>query len=347
MSRSTATKSEKPTPRRKREARREGRMAKSQEVAVAFSLLGALIGFKVFAPHAAKVITEQARALFAMSGTGLSRTQLQSSVVAMFIAGVLPFLGIALLSGVASGVVQVGFTFAPKAAKPKLSNLSPKRGLQRLKPSVAGWELARSALKLGLLAAIMWGPLSDWVRQLITTRRLDVALAGTAAGAWGLLARATVLAILIAAADYSINRYRTNKELKMTKQEVKQESKDSEGDPIARALRRRRQAEISRNRMIMDVAGADVVVTNPTHYAVALRYRRPEPAPRVLAKGANALAARIRREAYRHGVPVIENRPLARALFRTTKVGRFIPGGLYEAAALVLARAYRRRRRPR
>lgn len=345
MSRSASSKTEKPTPRRKREARREGQIAKSQEVAVAFSLLGGLVGLKVFGPNAARVVMDQSRLLLGLSGTGLSRQQLQGAALTMLIHAVLPFLGIALFMGIAAGAAQVGFVIAPKAAKPKLSHLNPKKGLQRFKPSTAAWEVGRTTLKLGVLAAVIWVPLRHWVEQLITTRRLDVALAGTAQNAWGLLARATVLAALIAAADYAINRYRTGKELKMTKQEVKQEAKDTEGDPIARALRRRRQAEISRNRMIADVGGSDVVVTNPTHYAVALRYRRPEPAPRVVAKGANQLAAKIRREAYRHGIPVVENKPLARALFRRSKVGSFIPAALYEAAALVLAVAYRRRGR--
>src|SRR5690606_2260219 len=121
-----------------------------------------------------------------------------------------------------------------------------------------------------------------------------------------------------------------------------EEAKQTEGDPLVKAQRRRRAQELSRNRMLREVAGADVVVTNPTHLAVALRYRDGEPAPRVVAKGADRLAAKIRKIAYRNGILVTEDKPLARALYRRCKVGAFIPGALYEAVAVVLAVAYRR-----
>ena len=131
----------------------------------------------------------------------------------------------------------------------------------------------------------------------------------------------------------------------MSKQELKEEYKSSEGDPMVRSARRQRAREMSRNRMIFDVATADVVVTNPTRLAIALKYEDDEPAPRVVAKGANRLAAKIRTEARRNGVPVIEDKPLARALFRRIKIGHFIPGNLFEAVAAVLAVAYRRKAR--
>lgn len=131
----------------------------------------------------------------------------------------------------------------------------------------------------------------------------------------------------------------------MSMQEVKQEHKDSEGDPLVKSQRRRRAVELSRNRMLRDVALADVVITNPTHFAVALRYADGEGAPRVVAKGADKLAAKIRGLAHRHGVLVTENKPLARALYRRCKVGHYVPAALYEAVAVVLAVAYRRRGR--
>jgi flagellar biosynthetic protein FlhB len=131
--------------------------------------------------------------------------------------------------------------------------------------------------------------------------------------------------------------------MKMSKQELKEEYKSSEGDPMVRSARRQRAREMSRNRMIFDVGIADVVVTNPTRLAIALKYEDDEPAPRVVAKGANKLAAKIRAEARRNGVPVIEDKPLARALFRRIKIGHFIPGNLFEAVAAVLAVAYRRK----
>lgn len=340
MSRSDRT--EKPTPKRKREARRKGEVARSPEVAVAFSLVGAVISFRVFGPNAAAVISERASAIFSKSALGISAAEVQGHVAAMVLAGAVPFVSIALVLGFSAGALQVGFRLAPEAAKPKLSNLNPKRGLDKFKPGKASWELAKTLVKLGLLLALTWGPLTDWVTESVTTRRLGAALEGTGSQAWNLIIRAAVLGLVIGAADYAFTRYRTGKQLKMTKEEVKREHKDTEGDPLLRGQRKRRAMDISRNRMIRMVGTADVVVTNPTHLAIALSYDADEGAPRVLAKGADKLAARIRSEAYRNGVPVIENKPLARSLYRKTKVGGFVPASLYEAVAVVLALAFRR-----
>jgi flagellar biosynthetic protein FlhB len=176
-------------------------------------------------------------------------------------------------------------------------------------------------------------------------RGIDAWLAIVGAQIWTVLLRVTLLALLIAAADYTYNRFKNMKQLKMTKQEVKQESKDTEGDPLLRARRRSKQAEMSRNRMILDATSADVVITNPTHFAVALKYTMGEPAPRVVAKGTGRLAKKIKKLAYRHGVMVQQDPPLARAIYRRCKVGAFVPATLFEAVAVILAVAYRRRRR--
>ncbi len=148
--------------------------------------------------------------------------------------------------------------------------------------------------------------------------------------------------VVIAAADYGYQRWKTGREMRMSKEEVKQEHRNADGDPLIKGQRRRRALELSRNRMLGAVAGADVVVTNPTHFAVALAYADGDAAPRVVAKGTDRIAAKIRAEAYRNGVLVTENRPLARALYRRCKVGSFVPAALYEAVAIVLALAYRR-----
>ncbi len=334
---------EKPTQRRRQDARKEGRNAKSKEVGVAVSLLAAALSLQVLGPGAAESVAVHSRSVFAGSGEGLHGVA--AAAGAMFVAGLGPFLAVAVVAGLAGGVAQVGFTLAPKAAQPKLSNLSIKKGLERFKPATAGWELGRSVLKLGLLVAVVWGPVVSWLDELGGLRGLPSAGAST----WGMigtvLVRAAALATVIAAADYAITRARTQKQLRMTRQELRDELRHSEGDPQVRARRRRRQQELSRNRMIADVSRADVVVTNPTRLAVALRYGPGYPSPQVVAAGAGRLAARIRQEAYRHGVPVIEDRALARALFRRVRVGQYVPGALFEAVAVVLAAAYRRRGR--
>ncbi len=335
---------ERPTPRRLRKAKREGQIARSREIGAFGSIATALVAFHLVIPGVAGGLARASRDLLATAGAG-DLGAAGARAAAMLGAALAPFLLLALAAGLAGGVAQAGFTWAPEAAKPKLANLSLKRGMRRFKPSVMFWELARAALKLGLLAALAWAPLTAFVRAVAAPHGLVASLAATWDQVGGLLARATLLAAVVAGADYAIAKHRHGKELRMTRQEVRQDAKESEGDPLTRAQRRRRAQELSRNRMISDVAIADVVVTNPTHLAVALRYGAGYPAPQVVAKGGGRLAARIRAEAHRHGVPVLEDRPLARTLFRRTSVGSYVPAALYEAVAVVLAAAYRRRRR--
>ena len=219
MSRSQE-RTEKPTERKKRESRREGKTAKSNEVGAAVSLIGLLLALRVIAPGVGRAIAERTHSLLSQSGTG-DIGLVGDNVMGMFIVGLVPFLGMAVVLATAGGVAQVGFTFAPKAAKPKLSHLSLKKGLNRFKPAVFGWELIRTVLKLGLLIAIIWGPITSWIARLGALLGLVDALGFTGDQIWVLVLRATILAIAIAAADYSVTRYRTSKEQKMTKQELK------------------------------------------------------------------------------------------------------------------------------
>lgn len=337
-------KTEKATPQRRQKARSEGTVARSQEVGVAVSLVAAVLALRVFGGEAIGVAAEETRALLAVPVTDLSELGGAGRAAGRMIVALSgPILAAAVLAALVAGVSQVGFRITPKAAQPKLSHVSPKKGLERLKPSRAGWELLRTALKLGLLVAIVWAPLQAWPTLVAQGSNLDGGIAATLGQTWSVLVRATALAAVIAAADYAWNRHRTGKELRMSKEEVRREHKDSEGDPLVRAQRRRRQSELSRNRMLRDVATADVVVTNPTHLAVALRYADGAPAPLVVAKGADRMAARIRAIAYRHGVTVTEDKSLARALYRRCRLGQYVPAALYEAVAVVLAIAYRRR----
>jgi flagellar biosynthetic protein FlhB len=338
-------KTEKPTERRRKQARQEGQNARSQEVGVAFSLVAAVVALRIIGPGAVDSIIHHSKSLFGEAGRGLDGGAVGGHVVAMVLAALVPFLMVTVGAGIVGGLSQVGFTFAPKALKPKLSHLSPKKGIEKFKPAKAGWELGRSLLKLGLLGLILWEPMVTWIKELAQPIGLAEGLRMTADQTWALLVRAALLAVVIAAADFAINKRRSLKDIKMTRQEVRDEAKNTEGDAGTKARRKRLHRELSRNRMIGEVGGADVVITNPTHLSVALRYERGEPAPRVIAKGAGKLAERIRIEARRHGVPVIERKPLARALFRTVNVGTFVPADLFEAVAVVLATAYRRRRR--
>ncbi len=346
MSEDKSQKTEKATSKRRRDSRRKGQIPKSAEIGVAASFVTALIALRAFGPATVRVLFEDARHIIGSAGSNPSLGTVAGLAGTMFLVGVAPFLGIAAIAGTAGAVAQVGFVLTPEAAKPKLSNLNPKRGLDKLKPATATWELARTALKLGLFVALAWGPVVEGITELAGVRTLDRAIADVSAVTWDVLVRAAMLALLIGLSDYAFNRWKTAKGMRMSKEEIKQEYKTSEGDPLVKGQRRRRAAETNRNRLI-NVASADVVVTNPTHFAVALKYDRAEPAPRVVAKGTDRHAKKIRRMAARHGVPMVENRPLARSLFRRVKVGGFVPTALFEATAVVLAEGYRRRgRRP-
>lgn len=336
---------EQPTARRLRQAREQGQVARSQEPAVAASLLMGVLVVAAVGPTTWTTWELQvARLLTLRTSVDDLSGDVGSLAAAMAVVGIVPFLVGAVLAGLAAGVPQVGLRPRPKLLVPKWSRVGPKAGLNRLKPSVAGWELARSTVKLGALAALLWGPVSAWTDTVQRGWTFAGGIAATAEMLTTLLIRALGIALVVAAADYLWNRRRTARDLRMTKDEVRREVKDQMGDPLMRSRRAERARHLSRNRMMAAVGEADVVVTNPTHLAVALRYTPTEPAPRVVAKGADRMAARIRGEARRHGVGVVEDVGLARALFRRCRPGDFVPHTLYEAVAVVLATAYRRGR---
>lgn len=337
------SKTEKPTPQRRRKARREGQVARSQEVGVAASLLAAALAARLFWPSGFETLVDETRFLIgSTTGEELPAGRIGEAFGRIVLGVFAPVAGLSVVAGLAAGVGQVGFKPSWKAAQPKLSKLSPKRGAEKLKPSKASWELVRAVVKLGLLFLLILGPMRDWAERMGRGRSLDAGLSEALGQAWVLLLRGLLLAAVIAVADYAWQRWRHEKQLKMSHHEVKRDHKEAEGDPQIRQARRRRAQELSRNRMLQEVTTADVVVTNPTHIAVALRYGADDPAPRVVAKGTDRIAARIRQIAHRHGVTVTEDKPLARSLYRRCKLDGYVPAALYEAVAVVLALAYRR-----
>jgi len=337
-------KTEKPTPKRLRDAQREGQTPKSREVGAATSLIGALFALQVFAPSAAESFAARARWLF-LTGTGgdeLPADALVASMWDMTTSVLVPFLLVAVAVGLAGGFLQVGFKPAPKAIKPQAKRLNPKRGAQKFKPSQMGWELARNLVKIGLLALLLWVPLQEWLNDVAGRMSLEAGVSELADTVLLLLGLAAVLALIVAAADFAWTKRNHIKQLMMRRDEVKREAKDQEGDPQLKQRRRQKAADLSRNRMIASAAEADAVVTNPTHFAVALRYEAGEPAPRIIAKAMDDAALELGKEARRHGVPVYENPPLARGLYRRCHIGDYVPEALFEAVAAVLAAAYRR-----
>jgi flagellar biosynthetic protein FlhB len=251
---------------------------------------------------------------------------------------------------IGSMVAQPGLVWSATPLAPDWSRVSPISGFKRLFSLQAATVSLKTVLKFGVIGAVAYAVVKGELPALTAAMTAEPSAAvGTLGDAlWRLgLWSGGVIAVL-AAADYGYQRWEYERKLRMSRQDIKSEVKDTEGDPWLRARIRALQRERATKRMMADVPKADVVVTNPTELAIALVYRQGEmDAPKVVAKGAGLVAKRIRETAWRNGVPVLENKPLARALFKTTEVGETIPSKLYRAAAEVLAYVYRIRRTSR
>ena len=251
-----------------------------------------------------------------------------------------PVMATAVVGGLAAVSAQGGWNVSWKPLQPDLSRLSPMNGLKRLVPTKAGLDLVRVAVVAIALAWVAYGVVQPFVETSTLLSR--VSLTEASGSAWTtvltLVKRALIVFAVVAAADYLLKRYQLRKSLKMTKQEVKEEHKMLEGNPEIKGRVRRLQREMARRRMLASVPKATVVITNPTHFAVALEYKRDAmAAPRVLAKGADHMAQRIKDVAREHGIPTVENVTLARALYAHAEIDEVIPADLFEAVAEVLA----------
>jgi flagellar biosynthetic protein FlhB len=338
------------SPRRREEARKQGQVAVSQELIGSLVLLAGLVvlawqgrvlgdglldALRLDLPHltAGDLSVEAAAALLAVQFERWLR-----------LLGL--FLGVLLAAGVGGSLLQVGFHLHPEVLSFKFEKLSPAQGAGRLFSTAAVVRGGLSLLKVAALACLTLWLLHDRTGLVAVLGRAGVGYA--AAQGWGLIVRvclgvAAVL-VLLGVVDYSYQRFRFERALRMTRQEVKQEVKNEEGDPLIRNRIRQLQRDLARRRMMASVPRATVVVTNPTHIAVALRYERVRmKAPRVVAKGAGYVAERIVDLARAHGVPVVERAPVARALYGAVKLDQEIPGALFYAVAEVLAYVYRLR----
>ena len=348
-----AEKSEQPTAKKLDDARKEGQVAKSQEVATAFSLLAlfiilrvvyALMG-EVFVNIFAKVYNDIPNVARTYAGE-LPVSYIISIVNNAMITLVLlcsPFFIVGFLVAFICDFVQVGYKPTTKPLQPKLSKLNPVSGLKKIFSARKLFELAKSILKLFVMGMVIYSFFSKRKESLFLL--YDIPLA-QAIGLMGNLIfdlgfRIAAAYMIIAFADYIYQKRKFTKDMMMTKQEVKDEFKNSEGSPEVKSAQKRRMMEASRRRMMQAVPQADVVITNPTHYAVAVKYDAAEAeAPIVIAKGADFVAQKIKDIAQENGVEIVENKPLARMLFANVEVGELVPPELYKAVAEVLAYVY-------
>ena len=337
-------KTEEPTPHRRREARRRGQVMKSAELNSALNMLGMLALFMVMGSFLINSLLRLQR-LFLLD---MIRQPLdEESVISLARLGLqeflnieAPVLAVALLLGLLSNIAQVGFLVQTETMKPQLSRINPLEGLKRIFSRRALFELLKALAKISIMAVISFLYLKGRLPVLLSLFNQETGVVAVTLGRTilGLGFRIAGLFLVLALLDYLYQRHEFQKELRMSKQEVKEEYKQLEGDPHVRSRLRERQRALTRQRMLSDVPQASVVITNPTELAVALRYRENiDEAPVVVAKGAAVLAQRIKEIAREKGVPIVEDRPLARILFRQVEVGEEIPVELYQAVAEILA----------
>jgi flagellar biosynthetic protein FlhB len=334
-------KTEQPTPQKLKKAKREGQIGRSPDVGAWFGMLAA----SIMLPKTLSAAIEHSRDLIERVPQVIADPEPAEGLVmlreaTMDIAwAVLPLAATLMVVGIASAGAQGGIRVATKLFVPKFSRLNPLPGIKRMFGPQALWELTKALVKTSVLAAVLYTTTKNRIPTLMTAGQLPLGslLAVVKDAVLGLVRAAAVAGIVMAAADYFVVRRRTNKQLRMTKEEVKQEYKNSEGDPHVKGQIRQRQMQMARNRQMADVPTADVVLVNPTHVAVALRYEPTKGAPRVIAKGQGEIATKIRELALEHRVPMVQDVPLARALHASCEVGVEISAEFYGAVAKVLA----------
>lgn len=338
------------TPKRLEQAREKGQVARSRELNTMVMLVSGAAGLMFFGPALMQTLVQVMRASFQFSREQIfdpaapGRSLIEA--LGQALGGMAPLFAVLLVAAVVSSVAVGGLNFSTQALAPNLGRLNPVQGLKRLFHWRGAAELAKSVLKFGLIGAIavwwLWTHVGEFM-ALGEESLESGAMHAASLIAWSFLVMGAAT-ILIAAVDVPLQLWSHARELRMTRQEVKDEMKEIEGRPEVRARVRRKQRELASRRMMQEVPKADVIVTNPTHFAVALRYD-PERmrAPKVVAKGADLMALAIRRLGEAHRVPVFEAPPLARALYWNAGLDQEIPTELYLAVAQVLAYVFQLR----
>lgn len=344
------SKTEDPTPRRREEARRQGQVPFSAELVGALVVLAGVVGLMNLGPELwaamMNVFRHDLTRIFHADFDSAAAAELIARTAARLLAALLPLFGILLAVGVVTSVAQVGFQINTEKLSPNLDKLNPATGAKRLfsvGALVKGGLTILKVLALALVAYIVIEPRGGVIASFSRDR-----LAAVAPALWEIVMKLalylTGAVALVAVLDYLYQRYKFEQSLRMTKEELKRELKEEDGDPQIKARMRQLARERSKRKMLNEVPKATVVVTNPTHYAVALRYDAArDDAPVVVARGAGAFAKRIVAEARKNGVVVVERPTLARAIYGSVKEGSAIPGPLFKAVAELLAFVYKLR----
>jgi flagellar biosynthesis protein FlhB len=336
-------KTEKPTPRRLEKARKDGQFAISREAVVAVQLLVFVYLMGVYGAAAGTRMMQVSRALIEGAFHGeWTAVRFAALWRVTFLHDFALFALGGMLLTVAAFVIQLfstGFGFVPSKAAPDFSRLDPSSRIMQM-PAERLQQFAKSMLVLPLAAWMIWHVMREQTLALLSIDRSPIrtAVAQLFSSLTASLWFAAAVLGLVAAADFAWQKHKIASRLKMSKQEVKDENKESEGNPEIKMRVRRLQRDMARRSMMKELPKATAVIVNPTHYSVAIRYQMDTPgAPVVVAKGKNYLALRIKQRAIEHGIPIVENQPLAQALYKSADVGQEIPAHLYRAVAEVLA----------
>jgi len=341
-------KTEKPTGKKRSDARKDGTVAKSTEVNSALILLLAILLLRIMGPGMLLGIQNFIRHCFEFAAvpemTDLRLINIAHEALTFLIKTILPFAAIIMFAGVLANILQIGFMFTTKPLMPKFSKINPLKGLKQKFSMKTLVELVKSILKvsvIGYVAYITVAAEYELLVMLADTTVMSIWNFITAA-TFNIFIRIIIVLLIIAVLDYSYQRYEHEKKLKMTKQEVKDENKQMDGDPQVKGRIRALQREMARRRMMGEVPKATVVVTNPTHIAIALLYE-PEKsdAPVVVAKGKQLIAQQIKKIAEENGVPMVEDKPLARAMYDKVEVGFPIPVEFFTAVAEIMAYVFK------
>ncbi|MBM3266367.1 MAG: flagellar biosynthesis protein FlhB [Candidatus Sericytochromatia bacterium] len=339
-----AEKTEEATPKRVSDARKKGNVMRSQDVTTAAIMLVAIVMMRLLWPDVAEELQRLVQTHLGQFPEGdlsiesLWRILLEDATVVLRVLA--PLLLALLVTGIVVNYLMVGPLFTTESMRPDLKKINPFTGVKRFFAARSFVELFKGILKMAIIGVIVWQVLADRYPVILSGLRMSPSVSGPliAEAAWTLAVRCVIALIVIALFDFYWQRYDYKKSLRMSKQEVKDEQKQQEGDPNVKAEIRKRMRQAARRRMMQQVPRATVVITNPTHFAVALLYERDgaAPAPMVVAKGVDDVALRIRAIAEEHQVPIVENPPLARELYRVVELGDLIPPELYATVAEVL-----------
>ncbi len=343
-------KTEQATSKKRRDARQKGQVVQSKDFGGAVSLMAVFFGIDVFkAPIIERIFGFVGVIMNAMEQPDeIAETSRMLKVMGYTFETILltslPLMLVALVAGVTMAYLQVGVLFTLKPIQPKLDKINPINGFKRLFSIRSLVELVKSVLKATLLLYITGSYIVARQNELLMVFNLSITqIVGLMWDiVFNLMLRAVLVLLLLAVLDYAYKRWQNEKDMMMSKQEIKDEYKMTEGDPQLKGKIKQKQREISMGRMMQEVPQADVIITNPTHYAVAVKYDPDKAdAPKVVAKGKNLIAKNIKKIAEENDVPIVENKPLARALYAEVELGEFIPADLYHAVAEVLAYVYK------